>query len=112
VENNKTTSGFVQVTWEEENITSTIFRDGNYLGNYTSGSEIKLNGTYEVKVCVSSWQLHKNSTLKIDNKIEFDINTFYGGISNGNVRVVAKEEITMRMYRNGEAIDFMRLNKS
>ena len=105
VENKGTTNGFVQVVWEEDNLTSTIYKDGNYLGNYTSGSEIKLNGNYKVKVSdrAGNFALFE---FKIDNKIEFDINTFNGGISNGGVRVVAKEELTIEMYKDGEQIDY------
>ena len=105
VENNKTTSGFVQVVWQEENLTSTIFRNGNYLGNYNSGSEIKLNGDYEVIVKDRAGNFIKFNFI-IDNKIEFDINTFNGGISNGKVRVIAKEELTIEMYKNGEVIEY------
>jgi len=105
VENNKTTSGFVQVVWEEENLDSTIFKNGNYLGNYNSGSEIKLNGNYEVKVIDRAGNYIKFN-FAIDNKIEFDINTFYSGISNGGVRVIAKEELTIDMYKDSEKIDY------
>lgn len=105
VENKGTTNGFVQVVWEEENLTSTIYKDGNYLGNYTSGSEIKLNGNYKVKVSDRAGNFVEFE-FKIDNKIEFDINTFNGGISNGGVRVVAKEELTIEMYKDGEQIDY------
>lgn len=105
VENNQTTSGFVQVVWQEENLTSTIFRDGNYLGNYYSGTEIKLNGVYEVIVKDRAGNFIKFN-FKIDNKIEFDINTFNGGISNGKVRVIAKEELTIEMHKDGENIEY------
>lgn len=105
VENKGTTNGFVQVVWEEDNLTSTIYKDGNYLGNYTSGSEIKLNGNYKVKVSDRAGNFIEFE-FKIDNKIEFDINTFNGGISNGGVRVVAKEELTIEMYKDGEKIDY------
>ena len=105
VENNGTTSDFVQVVWEEENVTSTISRDGVSQGVYSSGTEIKLNGKYEVIVQDRAGNYIKFN-FQIDNKIMFDINTFKGGISNGGVRVIAKEELKIDMYRNKEKIDY------
>ena len=105
VENTKTTTGFVQVVWTEENVSAKIYRGDNYLGNYVSGSEVKLNGNYEIIVS----DLAGNETIfnfRIDNKIEFEINTFMDGISNGGVRVIAKEELTIDMYRNNEKIEY------
>jgi len=105
VENTKTTTGFVQVVWTEEKVSATIYRNDNYLGNYVSGSEVKLNGNYEIIVS----DLAGNETkfnFRIDNKIEFEINTFMNGISNGGVRVIAKEELSIEMYKNGTAIEY------
>lgn len=105
VENKGTTNGFVQVVWQESNLNSTIYKDGNYLGNYTSGSEVKLNGNYKIKVSDKAGNFVEFE-FKIDNKIEFDVNTFNGGISNGGVRVIAKEELAIDMYRDGEKIEY------
>lgn len=105
VENKGTTNGFVQVVWEEQNLTSTIYKDGNYLGNYTSGHEIKLNGKYKIKVLDIAGNFIEFE-FEIDNKIEFDINTFNGGISNGGIRVVAKEELAIEMYKDNEKIEY------
>lgn len=105
VENNGITSGFVQVIWEEENLTSHIYKENIFVGIYTSGSEIKLNGKYQVIVKDRA----NNSTqfsFIIDNKIEYEINTFYDGISNGGVRVIAKEELTIEMFKDGEVINY------
>lgn len=105
VTNKGTTNGFVQVVWEESNLNSSIYKDGNYLGNYTSGSEVKLNGNYKIKVSDKAGNFVEFE-FKIDNKIEFDVNTFNGGISNGGVRVIAKEELTIDMYKDGEKIEY------
>jgi len=105
VENNKTTSGFVQVVWTEENLIGIIYKDGVILGTYNSGSEIKLNGKYQLKVSDRAGNFI-TFDFTIDNKIEFDINTFNGGISNGKVRVIAKEELTIVMHKNGVKIDY------
>ncbi len=105
VENNGITSNFVQVVWEEEFVTATITRDEEKLGTYSSGDEIKLNGKYEVIVSDRAGNFVEFN-FTIDNKILYDINTFKGGISNGGVRVISKEELTITMYKNGEEIDY------
>ena len=105
VENKGITSNFVQVVWEEEFVTATITRDGENLGTYSSGDEIKLNGKYEVIVSDRAGNFVEFN-FTIDNKILYDINTFKGGISNGGVRVISKEELTITMYKNGEEIDY------
>lgn len=105
VENNQATSNFVQVVWEEEFVTATITRNGENLGTYSSGDEIKLNGNYEVIVSDRAGNFVKFN-FKIDNKIMYDINTFVSGISNGGIRIVPKEELTIQMFKNGEQIDY------
>ena len=105
VENNGITLNFVQVVWEEEFVTATITRDEEKLGTYSSGDEIKLNGKYEVIVSDRAGNFVEFN-FTIDNKILYDINTFKGGISNGGVRVISKEELTITMYKNGEEIDY------
>ncbi|MCM1556933.1 MAG: hypothetical protein NC087_05305 [Anaeroplasma bactoclasticum] len=105
VEENGTTSNFVQVVWEEQFVTAEIIKDGENLGNYSSGDEIKLNGKYEVIVSDRAGNF-VSFKFAIDNKIMYDINTFKSGISNGGVRVIAKEDLTIQMFKNGEQIEY------
>ncbi|MGN0961567.1 MAG: hypothetical protein ACI4PF_05160, partial [Christensenellales bacterium] len=106
VEENGTTSNFVQVVWEEKFVTAEIIKDGQNIGNYSSGDEIKLNGKYEVIVSDRAGNF-VNFKFTIDNKIMYDINTFKSGISNGGIRIIAKENLTIQMYKNGEQIEYL-----
>lgn len=105
VEENGTTSNFVQVVWEEQFVTAQIIKDGENLGTYSSGDEIKLNGKYEVIVSDRAGNF-VNFKFTIDNKIMYDINTFKSGISNGGIRIIAKEDLTIQMFKNGEQIEY------
>lgn len=105
VEENGTTSNSVQVVWDEQFVTGKLIKDGENLGEYFSGDEIKLNGVYEVIVSDRAGNF-VSFKFTIDNKILYDINTFKSGISNGGVRIIAKEELTIQMYKNGEQIDY------
>ncbi len=105
VEENGTTSNFVQVVWEEQFVTAEIIKDGENLGTYSSGDEIKLNGKYEVIVSDRAGNF-VSFKFAIDNKIMYDINTFKSGISNGGIRVIAKEDLTIQMFKDGEQIEY------
>ena len=105
VENNGVTASSVYATWQENNLIATIYKDSNLAGSYTNGSTINLNGIYTIKIK----DLADNVTtfnFTIDNEIEFDINIFNGGYSNGGIRVLAKEELTIEMYKDNILIDY------
>ncbi len=105
VENNGTTGGKVQVVFGEKNLSAELFLNDEFIGNYDNEDEIVLNGKY--KVIVSD--LAGNTLafdFEIDNEIEFDINTFYGGISNQKVRVIAKEDLLINMQKDKEIIEY------
>ena len=82
VANNGTINSSVQVIWDEYNLLADYYLNEVLQGSYSNGSEIKLNGNYKIVVS----DLAGNSiefNFKIDNELEFEINTFNGGISTG-----------------------------
>ncbi len=105
VANNGTTNSSVQVIWDEDNLLADYYLNEVLQGLYSNGSEIKLNGNYKIVVS----DLAGNSiefNFKIDNELEFEINTFNGGISNEPVRVLAHENLTIEMQKDGQKIDY------
>lgn len=72
---------------------------------YSIGKEIILNGKYVVYIS----DLAKNYTtfeFEIDKEIAYDINVYRGGISNGNVRIIAYEKLQIIMYKDDKLFDY------
>jgi len=105
VENFGTTSNRAWVTSLESNITSWYVLNEVYTNTYKLGTELKQAGKYKLYVADRA-KNYISFEFEIDNEISFDINTYYGGISNGGVRVVAYENLKIIMYKNGKAFDY------
>ena len=105
VANNGTTNSSVQVIWDEYNLLASYYLNEVLQGSYSNGNEIKLNGNYKIVVS----DLAGNAiefNFKIDNELEFEINTFNGGISNEPVRILAYEPLTIEIQKDGQKIDY------
>ena len=105
VENYGTTSGNVWVNSQESNLTCWYVLDENLKADYKLSTELKQSGNYVV--CVADKA--KNITyfeFTIDKKINFEINTYYGGISNGGVRIIPYENLQIVMLKDGQTFDY------
>lgn len=105
VENFGITGNRAWVTSLESNLTSWYVINDLYTITYKLGTEIKQAGKYKIYV----FDRAKNYTsfeFEIDNEISFDINTYYGGISNGGVRIIANENLKIVMYKDGKNFDY------
>ena len=105
VDNYGTTSEFVRVVWEDSNNKAICYFNENEGTEYVNGENFIYNGKYRVLVLDRAGNsIEFNFT--IDNKIEYYVNTFYEGYSNGDVYVLAKEYLTIEMYKNNEQIEY------
>lgn len=105
VENFGITNGNVWVNSQESNLTCWYILDENFKADYKLSTELKQSGKYVV--CIADKA--KNVTtfeFTIDKKIDYEINTYYGGISNGGVRIIANENLKIIMLKDGQAFDY------
>ena len=105
VENFGITNGNVWVNSQESNLTCWYILDENFKADYKLSTELKQSGKYVV--CITDKA--KNITtfeFTIDKKIDYEINTYYGGISNGGVRIIANENLKIIMLKDGQAFDY------
>ena len=105
VENYGITSGRVWVAAQESGLNSWYVKDNKNTFSYKLGNEITASGNYIVYVADKA----KNTIsfeFSIDTEISYDINTYYGGISNGGIRVVAYENLQIIMYKNDKPIEY------
>ena len=105
VENFGITNGNVWVNSQESNLTCWYVLDENFKADYKLSTELKQSGKYVV--CIADKA--KNITtfeFTIDKKIDYEINTYYGGISNGGVRIIANENLKIIMLKDGQAFDY------
>lgn len=105
VENYGTTSNQVRVVWEDFDNSATAYIDDFEGKKYENGENIILNGKYKIVVS----DLAGNSIqfeFTIDNNLEYFINTFSNGISNGDVYVLALEYLTIEVYKDEVKIDY------
>lgn len=97
-------SGDVSITFEGEGLTAELFRDGNSLGAYVSGTVIAEDGSYKIVVT----DLAQNTTevvFTVDKTVDFSINVNDKGLSN-SVTITANEEVTLVLTRNGEVVEY------
>lgn len=89
----------------ESNLSCWYVIDEEITHEYTLGKELTTHGKYVLYVM----DLAKNYTIiefQIDKKTSFDINVYRGGISNGDVRIVAYENLKIVMYKDSEPIEY------
>ena len=97
-------SGDVSITFEGEGLTVELFRDGNSLGAYVSGTVIAEDGAYRIVVT----DLAQNTTeaeFTVDKTVDFTIDVNDKGFSNF-VTITANEEVTLVLTRDGEVVEY------
>lgn len=105
VENFGITSGRVWLAAQEAGLKSWLVRNTNFTSNYKLGDEIIQSGNYIVYV-EDKAKNRVSFEFTIDTEIEFEINTYYGGISNGGVRIIAYENLKIVMYKDDKPFDY------
>ncbi len=105
VDNFGTTTNFVRVEWEDLDNTAVCILNNSEPVEYINGDSIILNGNYKI-IVYDKAQNSIEFEFKIDNKLDYFVNTFYNGYSNGDVYVLALEYLTIDMYKNEVKIDY------
>lgn len=99
------TNGSAWVVSNESGLTCWYVRDDNVKDSYTLGQELVINGKYKLYV-VDKAKNYITFEFEIDKIIDYDINTYRGGISNGGARLVAYENLKIVMYKDGLPFDY------
>lgn len=104
VKEGETVSGDVVAVFDGEGVTAELFKDGNSLGAYVSGTPVTESGEYRLTVT----DLAQNRTtvsFMIDKSVDFVVNVNDKGLSN-SVTITANEEVTIVFTKNGEAAEY------
>ena len=90
----------VKVDIVDSDITALLFKNGIEVGEYISGTPVTEEGKYKV-VATDQAQNISEIEFEIDTSVDFDINIYDGGLSNG-VLIELYEQVEVYMTINGE----------
>ncbi len=103
-ENGAAVSADVNVTFTEESLTAELFKNGESLGEYLSGTVVSESGDY--KVVISDRANNEvELTFTIDKFVDFTINVNDKGLAN-TVTATANEKVTVAFTKDGEAAEY------
>ena len=94
----------VKVFYTEENLTAELFKDGKFLGEYTSGNPVSADGQYRIRVSDQANNVVEVE-FTIDKTVDYAINVNDKGLSN-SVIATANELVTVSLTKNGEAVEY------
>lgn len=101
-ENGQAVTGDVSLTFEDEMLSAEIFKDGELLGAYESGTVITDSG--EFTIIVTDFAGNKSeTTFTIDKFVDYDINVNDKGLSN-SVVATANEDVIVTLTKDGEQV--------
>lgn len=104
LENGNTVNQDVKVLYEEQCVTSEIFKDGKLLGDYISGTTVSESGEYTIVVTDRAGN-KTEVKFTIDKEVGFVINVNDKGLSN-SVTVTADEEVTLVITKDEEVVEY------
>lgn len=90
----------VKVDIVDSDITALLFKNGVEVGEYISGTPVTEEGKYKI-VATDQAQNVSEIEFEIDTSVDFDINIYDGGLSNG-VIIDLYEQVEVYMTINGE----------
>ncbi len=94
----------VKVFYTEENLTAELFKNGQSLGEYTSGNPISADGMYRVRVSDRAGN-EVSVEFTIDKTVDYEINVYDKGLSN-SVVATSREIVTAELTKDGEKVDY------
>lgn len=103
-EHNERVNVDVAVEWAEENLTGKLYKNGEYAGEYISGTILNKDGAYRIVVT----DLAGNAAevcFTIDKTADFNVNVNDKGLSN-SVVITGNEELTVILTKDGVAVDY------
>lgn len=103
-ENKETVNTDVKALFTEEDLAAELFKNGQSLGSYESGTIISGDGNYRIVLGDRAGN-KVEAEFTIDKTVDFAVNVNDRGISN-SVIAAANEQVTVALTRNGEAIEY------
>ena len=94
----------VKVDIVDSDITAVLFKNGVEVGEYISGTPVIEEGKYKV-VATDQAQNISEIEFEIDTSVDFDINIYDGGLSNG-VLIELYEQVEVYMTINGKVYSY------
>ena len=99
------TKGNAWIVSSETELTCWYQLNEYYSDVYYLGRELTQHGKYVVYI-IDRAKNYITFEFEIDKEIAFDINTYRGGISSDKVRLIAYENLSVVMYKDGKPIEY------
>ncbi len=104
VSDDKPVKNNVSVSFEEENLTGVLYKDGEEIGAYVSDTVIEEDGAYTL-IVKDKANNETEVSFTIDKSVDYDVNINDGGYAN-SVIVKANEKLDISVQKDGEAIEY------
>ena len=104
VQDGSATNGDVTVSVPESGLTVQLYKDGELVGNYESGTQITEEGSYRITATDKAGNVTEVS-FTIDKSVDFTADIYDNAIVN-SMTFTAGEKLTVNITRDGEAIAY------
>lgn len=104
-EDGETVNTDVSVSWTEQDLTAELYLNGEFAGEFVSGTALREDGAYKVVVTDAAGNATEIGFV-IDKTADFEINVNDKGLSN-NVSITGNEELTIMLAKDGEVVEYI-----
>lgn len=94
----------VTVSFDEDDVTALLYKDGEEVGAYTSGTPISEEGSYIIRITDKAQNVSEASFV-IDTSVDYSINVHDQGFAN-TVTICANENMTASVVKDGEQMAY------
>ena len=104
VQNGSATNGDVTVSVPESGLTVRLYKDGELVGNYESGTPLTEEGSYRITATDAAGNITEVS-FTIDKSVDFAADIYDNAIVN-SMTFAASENLTVSVTKDGEAVAY------
>ena len=104
VQNGSATNGDVTVSVPESGLTVQLYKDGELVGNYESGTPLTEEGSYRIAATDAAGNITEVS-FTIDKSVDFAADIYDNAIVN-SMTFAASENLTVSVTKDGEAVAY------
>ena len=104
VQNGSATNGDVTVSVPESGLTVRLYKDGELVGNYESGTPLTEEGSYRIAATDTAGNITEVS-FTIDKSVDFTADIYDNAIVN-SMTFTAGENLTVSVTKDGEAVAY------
>ena len=104
VQNGSATNGDVTVSVPESGLTVQLYKDGELVGNYESGTPLTEEGSYRITATDAAGNITEVS-FTIDKSVDFAADIYDNAIVN-SMTFAASENLTVSVTKDGEAVAY------